>query len=232
MTCPQLYFNHSGSFSSDIAITTRFLEVGLVTTIHASLHNGSTFDGMGSVALYWVATRDGLHLDLPATQLVVLGQSNPLPPAIIPAGGSYQFSYPWAPSNSVKSDPADPNQLVIFAQAIASPVLGSGGDACAGWWNSSDFNPAATYNGAQKFPFSSVPFTSLPPARDGSPTGQVDRSNSVRNGAQRATSPRLEGLTLLPLVLMGCGGHGERVSRRAVLGGLAVVAGETARRLA
>jgi hypothetical protein len=155
MACPDLFFNHQGSFSNDITISTRFLQVDLLTTIFACLHNGSNFDGSGRVDLYWASLSANGTLGLP-TQLFVSGVPNPLRPLTIPANGSCTFQYTWAPDSSVSSDPTNPNQLVIFAQAIAQPVQGP--DGCSGWWNRGDFNMNEPYNGAQMFQFSSIPF--------------------------------------------------------------------------
>jgi hypothetical protein len=159
MTCANLFFNHSGDFSSDISISSSGFRVGTLTTIYVRLHNASTWDGFGTVELYWAAIKSNNNLDLPATKLVVGGELNPLSPQTIPAQNSYLFSYTWAPDTTVIADTTDPIHIAIFAQAIGSAVTGSGAGACAGWSHPTNFDPTQTYNAMQKFKFASAPMS-------------------------------------------------------------------------
>jgi hypothetical protein len=120
-------------------------------TIQVMLHNSSSFDGKGTIVLYW----GGLGAN-GIDSLNPINYQIELPVQTIPANSSHLFTYSWLPSSQVTSDPDNFNQLVIFAQAVVEAVVG-GPEPCVGSWHKSDFNPTATYNAAQVFQFVSVP---------------------------------------------------------------------------
>ncbi len=154
MACTHLCFrkDSSGIFSPDVSIVPDgALQINHQTTINVRLHN-DTHDrnGAGSVAIYWAPIRDDDTLCAP-TLLSVIGQANPTATAIIQRDSYFQFQYTWTPSSYVVGDPSDPFDLAIFVQAIGATVLGP--DGCPGWWHRGNFDPAESFNAAQRFPF-------------------------------------------------------------------------------
>jgi hypothetical protein len=155
MTCPNLYFkDKSNGYCSDISISpSLYLEDGVQCTIRVTLFNGSPFAAPCSIVLYWSGRGNNL-MDTPPTpinNLIALPDQN-IPAAINGIPGSTVFAYNWLIPYSVMSDPINPNELVIFAQAVATEVIGGPG-ACPGWWNQYNYDPTQPYNAAQVFPY-------------------------------------------------------------------------------
>jgi hypothetical protein len=154
MTCANLCFKHDGH---DITISTSGLAVGMSTTVTVWVQNRSTCDALASCALYWAGEKRNGSIDAPT--------AIPLQPSpsqgLVPAGGSYPFTFNWAPGTNVSGDPANPNELYLFAQIIAKPVA-SGPCQCTGVWNEYDFDPTKPYNTDQLFQFSLVPTNFVP----------------------------------------------------------------------
>jgi hypothetical protein len=149
MTCANLYFKHDGH---DITLSTSGLAVGMTTCVTVWIQNGSTCDAPASCALYWAGEKRNGSIDPPN-----LIQLQPSPSqGLVPAGGSYPFAFNWDPGTNVSGDPANPNELYLFAQIITEPVA-SGPCQCGGVWNQNDFDPSKPYNTDQLFQFSLVP---------------------------------------------------------------------------
>jgi hypothetical protein len=157
MTCPNLYFKDklASGYCSDISIAPSvYLEDGVQCTISVTLFNGSSFAAPGSVVLYWSGRPAMGLMNVPPTpinNLIELPDQN-IPAASNGIPGSAVFTYTWQLPSSVTSTIANPNELVIFAQAVATEVIGGPG-ACPGWWNQYNYDPTQPFNAAQEFPY-------------------------------------------------------------------------------
>jgi hypothetical protein len=184
MTCANLFFKHDGS---DIAISTNYLEVQLQSTVYICIQNGSSYASTVSFALYWAGLKRNRTLDPPT--MICGPTSFPAAPVYsVPGNNSIRIPFNWTPSAAVTPDPAHGNLIVLFAQIVAEPVDSAGEDSCNGWWNADDFDATKSYNTDQSFPFSVVPFNSLPLGRAGLPPG-LAAPLARRSKARRPSRP-------------------------------------------
>jgi hypothetical protein len=153
MGCPVLTFTGKTPFTNQITVSTGQIQPGVPVTISATVTNTGAA-GIGQVLLFWASDKRGAPWPNGVFE----------PTWIVPEVGSYNgqvqivgagpcdtvFTTLWLPDNSVvPAAGANQGVLIVFAQIVIIPVLGT----CAGSSSPWSFDMGDPLNGAAMFPY-------------------------------------------------------------------------------
>lgn len=153
MSCPVLTFTNKSPFTTQITVSTGQIQPGVPVVLTAYVTNTGAA-GVGQVLFFWASEKRGAPWPNGVYQ----------PTWIIPEVGSYNgqvqlinqgtcvtpFTTLWTPDTTVvPAQGANQAVLIIFAQIIIIPVLGTCSGLACPW----TFDMSDPLNGAAMFPY-------------------------------------------------------------------------------